>query len=91
MISAGEKAPVFVASSTEGKVDLYRLLQDGAAVLYFFPRAMTSSCPLEALEFKSALSEPPMECSRGTPRTRASGTRFSSGVEAVCFSLLLAY
>ena len=57
MLSKGERVPAFVARGTEGEVSLARLLKDGAVVLYFFPRAMTSGCTQEALEFNQLLPE----------------------------------
>jgi peroxiredoxin len=41
MLATGDRAPLFVGDSTDGKVDLAALLQRGPVVLYFFPRAMT--------------------------------------------------
>ncbi len=41
MLSAGDKAPMFVAVSTEGELDFQALLARHPVVLYFFPRAMT--------------------------------------------------
>jgi peroxiredoxin len=41
MLAVGDRAPVFAAVGTEGQVDSARLFEQGATVLYFFPRAMT--------------------------------------------------
>jgi peroxiredoxin len=41
MLKTGDTAPAFVASGTEGKLDLAGLLASGPVVLYFFPRAFT--------------------------------------------------
>lgn len=41
MLAVGDRAPSFVAQSTEGEVDLAALLSEGPLVLYFFPRAFT--------------------------------------------------
>jgi thioredoxin-dependent peroxiredoxin len=57
MVAVGDKAPVFVAPGTDGQVDLAVLLKSGPAVLYFFPRAMTGGCTVEALEFNQLLQE----------------------------------
>jgi peroxiredoxin Q/BCP len=57
MLSVGDKAPMFVAPGTGADVDLAALLERGPVVLYFFPRAMTGGCTLEALEFNEALPE----------------------------------
>jgi peroxiredoxin len=41
MLAVGDKAPLFVATGTEGQVDLAQLIKQSPTVLYFFPRAMT--------------------------------------------------
>jgi peroxiredoxin len=41
VLKTGDKAPAFVASGTEGEVDLANMLAQGPLVLYFFPRAFT--------------------------------------------------
>lgn len=41
MLTVGEKAPLFAASSTEGDLDLASFLSGGPVVVYFFPRAFT--------------------------------------------------
>jgi peroxiredoxin len=41
MLAVGDKAPQFVAPSTDGEVTLASLLARGTVVLYFFPRAFT--------------------------------------------------
>lgn len=55
MLKVGDKAPVFIAPSTGGQVDLAALLKRGPVVLYFFPRALTGGCTVEALEFNEKL------------------------------------
>jgi peroxiredoxin Q/BCP len=57
MLSVGDKAPLFVAPGTGGEIDLGALLKEKAVVLYFFPRAMTGGCTIEAREFNELLSE----------------------------------
>jgi peroxiredoxin Q/BCP len=57
MLAVGDKAPRFVAPGTGGDVDLVALLEQGPVVLYFFPRAMTGGCTVEALEFNRALPD----------------------------------
>jgi peroxiredoxin Q/BCP len=57
MLAVGEKAPQFVAPGTGGDVDLGSVLKEGPLVLYFFPRAMTGGCTVEALEFNETLPE----------------------------------
>jgi peroxiredoxin len=41
MLAVGDKAPLFVASGSDGEVDLGALLAERPVVLYFFPRALT--------------------------------------------------
>jgi peroxiredoxin Q/BCP len=57
MLVVGDKAPQFVAPGTAGDIHLGALLEKGPVVLYFFPRAMTGGCTVEALEFNEALPE----------------------------------
>lgn len=57
MLAVGDKAPAFTAAGAEGTVDFSRLLQLGPTVLYFFPRAMTPGCTLEAVEFNQLLPD----------------------------------
>jgi peroxiredoxin Q/BCP len=57
MLKVGDKAPQFVTQGTGGEVDLDAMLKEGPLVLYFFPRAMTGGCTVEAQEFDQALSE----------------------------------
>lgn len=57
MLTVGAEAPLFVAQGTGGEVGLGALLESGPLVLYFFPRAMTSGCTAEAIEFNQLLSE----------------------------------
>jgi peroxiredoxin Q/BCP len=57
MLKVGDKAPQFVAAGTGGDIDLAALLERGPVVLYFFPRAMTGGCTVEAVEFNEALPE----------------------------------
>jgi peroxiredoxin Q/BCP len=57
MLMTGVRAPLFVAPGTSGDADLGELLKKGSLVLYFFPRAMTSGCTAEAVEFNHLLPE----------------------------------
>jgi peroxiredoxin Q/BCP len=57
MLKVGDKAPQFVARGTSGEVDLAIMLREGPVVLYFFPRAMTGGCTVEAQEFDALLRE----------------------------------
>ncbi len=41
MLAVGDKAPLFAADGSDGRVDLGALLEEKPVVLYFFPRAMT--------------------------------------------------
>lgn len=51
MLKAGDKAPAFELPGTGGPIKLEALLAGGPLVLYFFPKAMTSGCTVEANEF----------------------------------------
>ncbi len=42
MLAVGEKAPLFVAPSTQGEFDLAAALAKGPLLIYFFPKAFTS-------------------------------------------------
>jgi thioredoxin-dependent peroxiredoxin len=57
MLKVGDKAPKFVVPGTSGQVDLAATLNQGPVVLYFFPRAMTGGCTMEAQEFDHLLPE----------------------------------
>ncbi len=57
MLAAGDRAPLFVAPGTDGDIDLGAMLREGPVVLYFFPRALTSGCTMEAREFNQLLPE----------------------------------
>jgi peroxiredoxin Q/BCP len=57
MLAVGDTAPLFVAAGTGGDIDLADLLKHGPVVLYFFPRAFTGGCTLEAVEFNHLLRE----------------------------------
>jgi peroxiredoxin len=41
MLAIGDRAPLFVATGTDGRVELRSLVDKGPVVLYFFPRSMT--------------------------------------------------
>ncbi len=57
MIKVGEPAPDFVAAATTGQTIQLSKLRGKTVVLYFFPRAFTSGCTIEALKFKDAYSD----------------------------------
>lgn len=57
MLKVGDTAPQFVTRGTGGEVDLAAWLRRGPVVLYFFPRAMTGGCTVEAQEFDALLPE----------------------------------
>ena len=57
----GAKAPAFVTTGAVGgkvfRLDLKQQLRDGPVVLYFFPKAFTKGCTLEAHAFSEAVPE----------------------------------
>jgi peroxiredoxin Q/BCP len=60
-LPVGAKAPDFhTKGALDGKVvdvDLGRMLKKGPVVLYFYPKAFTSGCTLEARAFSQAMPE----------------------------------
>lgn len=58
-LPVGAKAPDFkVKAATNGvvsDVDLQKLLKKGPVVVYFYPKAFTSGCSLEARQFAEAM------------------------------------
>ncbi len=64
----GAKAPSFVTTGAVGgkvfRLDLQQQLRNGPVVLYFFPKAFTKGCTLEARAFSEAV-----------PQFRAAGAR----------------
>ena len=60
-LPAGQKAPNFVTAAAVGgkvfRLDLKQQLRDGPVVLYFFPKAFTKGCTLEAHAFSEAVPE----------------------------------
>lgn len=64
----GAKAPSFVTTGAVGgkafRLDLQQQLHNGPVVLYFFPKAFTKGCTLEARAFSEAV-----------PQFRAAGAR----------------
>ena len=60
-LPAGVKAPDFVASGAFGgkpfQLRLKKELRKGPVVLYFFPKAFTQGCTLEARAFSEAMPE----------------------------------
>ena len=67
-LKQGAKAPQFVTTAAVGgkafRLDLKQQLRNGPVVLYFFPKAFTKGCTLEAHAFSEA-----------TPQFRAAGAR----------------
>ena len=57
MIEAGQPAPDFTAQTTDGRTVRLADLGGRAVVLYFFPRAFTYGCTIEAQQFKEAYPE----------------------------------
>jgi peroxiredoxin Q/BCP len=57
-LAAGEKAPTFKLSASDGSiVDLRQLLGEGQRiVLYFYPKADTPGCTAEACGFRDAIA-----------------------------------
>jgi peroxiredoxin len=57
----GTKAPNFVTTAAVGgktfRLDLKQQLRNGPVVLYFFPKAFTKGCTLEAHAFSEAVPE----------------------------------
>src|SRR5215208_5374784 len=60
-LPVGAKAPPIVTAGAVGgkpfKLDLQRELRKGPVVLYFFPKAFTKGCTLEAHAFSEANRE----------------------------------
>ena len=60
-LPVGAKAPEFVTQGALGgkdfTFDLKRALKDGPVVLYFYPKAFTQGCTLEAHAFAEAMPE----------------------------------
>jgi len=60
-LPAGTKAPSFVTTAAIGgktfRLDLKQQLRTGPVVLYFFPKAFTKGCTLEAHAFSEAAPE----------------------------------
>ena len=54
-LSAGQLAPPFEARSDDGRRYSLSELRGGWTVLYFFPRALTRDCNLEARQFEALL------------------------------------
>ena len=54
MLKAGDKAPDFRLKADDGKEVSLSGLRGKAVVLYFYPRAMTPGCTIEANEFSEA-------------------------------------
>ncbi|HXX20215.1 MAG TPA: peroxiredoxin [Candidatus Acidoferrum sp.] len=57
MLKAGEKAPAFRATSDDGSTVSLADYKGKNLVLYFYPKANTSGCTHEAVEFSTALDE----------------------------------
>ncbi len=57
LLRVGQTAPVFDAVSDDGRRLSLQALRGQWVVLYFFPRALSPGCSLEARQFEAALSE----------------------------------
>ncbi|MFT4075542.1 MAG: redoxin domain-containing protein [Asticcacaulis sp.] len=60
-LKVGDKAPAFtIPAATNGVVGTFSLkdaLKDGPVVVYFYPKAFTGGCSLEAHQFSEAIPE----------------------------------
>ncbi len=60
-LKVGDKAPTFtLKAATDGKVRSFSLktaLKDGPVVVYFYPKAFTGGCSLEAHQFSEAIDK----------------------------------
>lgn len=56
-LRAGQPAPDFESRSDDGRVIRLRELRGGWVVLYFYPRAGSPGCSLEAQRFEAALPD----------------------------------
>ena len=56
-LSAGQPAPPFEARSDDGRRCSLSELRGGWVVLFFFPRALTTDCNLEARQFEQLLPD----------------------------------
>ncbi len=58
MLTAGQKAPEFSLLDQNGHtVELSALLKSGAVLLYFYPKAMTPGCTVQACNLRDSLAE----------------------------------
>jgi thioredoxin-dependent peroxiredoxin len=57
MLKAGEKAPAFRATADDGSTVSLADYKGKNLVLYFYPKANTSGCTHEAVEFSTALDD----------------------------------
>ena len=60
-LPVGAKAPLFKTQGAQGgkaiQIDLAKMLEKGPVVLYFYPKAFTQGCTLEARAFSEAMVE----------------------------------
>ncbi len=57
MLNIGDKAPDFTLTSDEGKQISLSDYKGNRVILYFYPKASTPSCTIEACEFRDLKSE----------------------------------
>jgi thioredoxin-dependent peroxiredoxin len=57
MLKAGDKAPDVRATADDGKVVALKNFNGRNLILYFYPKADTTGCTHEAVEFRDALNE----------------------------------
>lgn len=55
MLQKGDEVPDVTLPGTEGETNLREASSDGAAVLYFYPEALTAGCTTEAKSFRDAM------------------------------------
>lgn len=58
MLTVGQKAPEFALLDQNGNtVELTQLLKSGAVLLYFYPKAMTPGCTVQACNLRDSQAE----------------------------------
>ncbi|WP_306523841.1 thioredoxin-dependent thiol peroxidase [Rheinheimera sp.] len=58
MLTVGQKAPEFALQDQNGNtVELTQLLKSGAVLLYFYPKAMTPGCTVQACNLRDSQAE----------------------------------
>ncbi|XGI84434.1 peroxiredoxin [Halorutilales archaeon Cl-col2-1] len=57
MLEVGDTAPELSAETTQGRFDLSEADEEGAVVLFFFPKAGSRVCTKEACSFRDSTAE----------------------------------